>query len=125
LVGRFQVKFLTFSDIVRVNVQFSTTEDSAAVETQLSEISGVRVMSLTNDVINTFTDGQWRTERMLTVYGINNKDGSLVPASELEKSVKIIFMTHNIIYILLDLLVIPCEKKYRTNNFIIYKNAKQ
>lgn len=93
LVGCFQVKFLTFSDIVRVNVQFITTEDHSAVESQLSEISGVRVMSLTNDVINTFVDGQWRTERMLTVYGVNNTDGSLVPASELERSVEIICAT--------------------------------
>ncbi|CAI6346002.1 unnamed protein product [Macrosiphum euphorbiae] len=81
------VKFLTFSDIVRVNVHFSTTEDHAAVESQLSEISGVKVMSLTNDVINTFMDGQWRTERMLTVYGVNNTDGSVVPASELERNI--------------------------------------
>jgi len=87
------VKFLTFSDIVRVNVHFSTTEDHAAVELQLSEISGVKVMSLTNDVINTFMDGQWRTERMLTVYGVNNTDGSVVPASELERSVEIIYVT--------------------------------
>ncbi|XP_027842981.2 uncharacterized protein LOC114124021 [Aphis gossypii] len=80
------VKFLTFSDIVRVSVQFSSTEDHTAVESQLSEISGVRVMSLTNDVINTYLDGEWRTERVLTVYGVNNTDGSVVSASELEKN---------------------------------------
>lgn len=79
------VKFLTFSDIVRVSVQFSSTEDHTAVESQLSEISGVRVMSLTNDIINTYLDGEWRTERVLTVYGVNNTDGSVVSASELEK----------------------------------------
>ncbi|XP_022177630.1 uncharacterized protein LOC111038715 [Myzus persicae] len=79
------VKFLTFSDIIRVNVPFSTTEDHAAVESQLSEISGVRIMSLTNDVVNNFVDDKWRTERMMTVYGVNNSDGSLVPALELER----------------------------------------
>lgn len=91
MVGRFQVKFLTFSDIIRVNVPFSTTEDHAAVESQLSEISGVRIMSLTNDVVNNFVDDKWRTERMMTVYGVNNSDGSLVPALELERSVEIIY----------------------------------
>ncbi|XP_025202436.1 cadherin-87A-like [Melanaphis sacchari] len=82
------VKFLTFSEIVRVSVQFSSTEDPAAVESQLSEISGVKVMSLTNDVINTFMDGQWHTERVLTVYGVNNTDGSVVSASELQKNLE-------------------------------------
>ncbi|XP_026807790.1 uncharacterized protein LOC113550256 [Rhopalosiphum maidis] len=82
------VKYLTFSDVVRVSVQFSSTEDPAAIESQLSEISGVRIMSLTNDVINTFTGGQWRAERLLTVYGVNNTDGSVVSASELEKNLE-------------------------------------
>ncbi|KAL5243981.1 hypothetical protein ACI65C_011391 [Semiaphis heraclei] len=80
------VKFLTFSEIVRLNVQFNTAEDHAAIESQLSEISGIRVMSLTHDVINRFIDGQWRTERMMIVYGVNNSDNSLVPGSELEKN---------------------------------------
>ncbi|XP_025420336.1 uncharacterized protein LOC112690522 isoform X2 [Sipha flava] len=79
------VKFLTYSDIVRVDVKFSTTEDHATVESQLSEISGVRMMSLTNDIVNTFVDGRWRIHRTLTVYGVNNTDDSLVPASELER----------------------------------------
>jgi hypothetical protein len=70
-----------------VDVKFSTTEDHATVESQLSEISGVRMMSLTNDIVNTFVDGRWRIHRTLTVYGVNNTDDSLVPASELERLV--------------------------------------
>lgn len=85
-IGWFQVKFLTHSDIIRVYVKFTTTEDNVAIETQLSDISGVKVLSLTDDVINTFADDRWRMERMLTVYGVNS-DGSLVSGSDLEKSV--------------------------------------
>lgn len=83
------MKSLTYSDIIRVNVKFSTTEDYTNVETELSEISDVRVISLTDDVINTQSaDGQWRIERMLVVYGVNKKDGTLVSGSELEKLVR-------------------------------------
>lgn len=78
-----------------MNVGFSMTEDHTAIESQLSEISGVRVLSLTDNVINTFVDGQWRTERKLTVYGVNNSDDSLVSGSDLEKSVELIW--HNIL----------------------------
>lgn len=88
----FQVKFLTYSEIIQVNVGFSMTEDHAVIESQLSEISGVRVLSLTNNVINTFSDGQWQMERKLTVYGMN-LDDALLSGANLEKSVEILL--HN------------------------------
>lgn len=84
-VGRFQVKVLKYSDLVRVNVPFSTTEDEAAVESQLSDISGFRVMSLAGNVINSYADGRWRTEMTLVVYAVDNTNGSVVPASNLER----------------------------------------
>lgn len=74
---------MTFANIVRVTVKFSTSEDHLAIESQLSEIAGVRVMSFADDVVNKRVDGQWRTERILALYGVNS-DGSLVSALDLK-----------------------------------------
>lgn len=77
---------MTYSDIIRVNVEYSTAEDQMAIESQLSDITGFKVMSLTNDVINTFVDDQWKMVRSMIVYGMN-PDNSLVSGSDLEKLV--------------------------------------
>ncbi|VVC25193.1 Cadherin,Cadherin-like,Cadherin conserved site [Cinara cedri] len=82
------VKLLKYTDVVRVNVPFSTTEDEAAVESQLSDISGFRVMSLVDNVINTYADGRWRTERTMVVYAVDNSDGSVISASGLESKLE-------------------------------------
>lgn len=79
------MKLLRYSDIVRVNVPFSTTEDESAVEAQLSDISGLRVMSLANNVINAFAEGRWTTEMTLVVYAVDNSNGSVVSGSSLER----------------------------------------
>lgn len=77
--------------MIRVSVKFNTNEDVQAVETQLSDISGVKVVSLTSDVISSLVDGQWRMERTMAVYGLNITDNSLVSGLDLEKSVEIVY----------------------------------
>ncbi|XP_050422826.1 protocadherin Fat 4-like isoform X2 [Adelges cooleyi] len=81
------VRPLTFEHIIRVFAKFDVTEDAQSLETQLSDISGYKVISLTHDVINVPFDQLWRLQRVMYVYGLN-KDGSPVPASDLENCLR-------------------------------------
>lgn len=74
-----------------MHVKFNTNEDPQAVEAQLSEITGVKVMSLTNEMVSSYEDGQWHAKRTMALYGLDHADFSLVSGSDLEKSVEIVF----------------------------------
>ncbi|XP_050541291.1 uncharacterized protein LOC126905541 isoform X2 [Daktulosphaira vitifoliae] len=81
------VKYLTYEHIIKVNTKFNVEEYIEILERQLSDITGWKISSLSNKIINGEVDGGGvKLERTMIVYGIDNK--SLVHGSDLEKSVE-------------------------------------